>query len=97
MFDPTDAACANVPTEIFFYEGGNSASQQMAHQIAKSYCSDCPIAEPCLTWAVENKEEYGIWGGKTPNERRILRDRMRRGRNDKTMVIKLALQPKKKK
>jgi WhiB family redox-sensing transcriptional regulator len=96
MFDPRGAACADVPTEIFFYEG-SAEGHAIANKIAKSYCSDCPIAEACLTWAVQNKEEYGIWGGKTPTERRILRDRLRRGRNDKSMVIKLALQPKKKK
>jgi WhiB family redox-sensing transcriptional regulator len=95
MFDPRGAACADVPTEVFFYEG-NAAGNARATTIAKSICNKCPIAEACLTWAVHNKEEYGIWGGKTPNERRILRDRLRRGRNDKSLVIKLALQPKKK-
>lgn len=96
MFDPRNAACADVPTEVFFYEGG-APGHARASAIAKKICSGCPIAEPCLTWAVHNKEEYGIWGGKTPDERRILRDRIRRGRKDKSMVIKLALQPEEKK
>ena len=35
----------------------------------------CPLALACLTTALHNKEEYGIWGGATPNERKKLKTR----------------------
>lgn len=96
MFDTTNAACVGEPIDTFFHEG-NLVENNSLEKKAKSLCNSCPVVEQCLTYAVLNKEEFGIWGGKTPHERRILRDRMRRGRNDRSMVIKLALQPKKKK
>lgn len=41
--------------------------------IAKTKCGHCPIKGPCLIEALLDKEEFGIWGGKTPRERRRLR------------------------
>ena len=39
---------------------------------AKKVCSTCPISQLCLDWAVAN-EDYGVWGGTTPAERKKLR------------------------
>ena len=36
---------------------------------AKVLCSGCPFKDPCLTIARNNREEFGVWGGKTPQER----------------------------
>lgn len=36
---------------------------------AKAICARCPVIEPCLQWALENREE-GIWGGTSGRERR---------------------------
>lgn len=36
---------------------------------AKKMCRGCPVATECLLWALEHDEEYGIWGGSTPDER----------------------------
>lgn len=36
---------------------------------AKAICWSCPIRQECLTRAMERKEEYGIWGGLTAEER----------------------------
>jgi WhiB family redox-sensing transcriptional regulator len=91
MFDTTDAKCVGEPIDTFYELNRENEIR------AKTLCNSCPIVEQCLTWAVFHKEEYGIWGGKNPEELRILRDRVRRTSNNKTMVIKLALQPKKKK
>lgn len=43
---------------------------------AKALCSGCPVREKCLTWALENREPHGIWGGLTERERRQLLHRM---------------------
>lgn len=37
---------------------------------AKLICSSCPFKDPCLTIARNNREEFGVWGGKTPQERK---------------------------
>lgn len=38
--------------------------------IAKGICGDCPVKQECLDAAVIRDEQYGIWGGTTPSERR---------------------------
>lgn len=39
---------------------------------AKRLCGQCPVRHECLTWALDNDEEWGIWGGLDPRERRTL-------------------------
>jgi WhiB family redox-sensing transcriptional regulator len=40
---------------------------------AKRVCASCPVTVSCLAWALYAAEAAGIWGGTTPEERRILR------------------------
>ena len=35
-------------------------------------CTLCPSREPCLARALYLRDEHGIWGGKTPAQRRHL-------------------------
>src|SRR5690606_24420303 len=58
-----DALCAQVDPELFFPEKGASTTG------AKSVCAACPIAAECLAYALDNGEEYGVWGGKSARER----------------------------
>lgn len=37
---------------------------------AKEICLDCPVMVTCLEWAIDKREEYGIWGGMDAAERR---------------------------
>ena len=69
MFNTTKAACSKVSTELFFPTGTHIEG---AVKQAKKICSGCPIAVECLTWAIAN-EDFGIWGGTTPSERKELR------------------------
>lgn len=41
----------------------------------------CPLLEQCLEFAMNNNERFGIWGGKTPEERAALRKERRTCRN----------------
>ena len=40
--------------------------------IAKKFCSDCPVCERCLRWALDNEIPYGVWGGKSASNRKKL-------------------------
>ncbi|TWP34331.1 WhiB family transcriptional regulator [Leekyejoonella antrihumi] len=43
-----------------------------AQQTAKVICQRCPVVAECLADALDNKTEYGVWGGMTERERRAL-------------------------
>lgn len=45
---------------------------------AKKLCAVCPERVPCLEYAMEANEQYGIWGGTSPEMRRKLRTQQRR-------------------
>ena len=46
--------------------------KEAAEAEAKAICQTCPYVEPCLEAALDG-ETYGIWGGKSPAERREIR------------------------
>lgn len=37
---------------------------------AKAICQACPARKPCDQYATRNKEPEGVWGGRTPKDRR---------------------------
>lgn len=39
---------------------------------AVAFCQHCSVIQPCLQYAIENKIEYGVWGGKTAYARKNL-------------------------
>jgi WhiB family transcriptional regulator, redox-sensing transcriptional regulator len=62
--------CREVPPTVFFPSDG------VGVQAAQRICADCPVAEPCLEYALVNRIDHGIWGGRSERERRrILRRR----------------------
>jgi WhiB family redox-sensing transcriptional regulator len=62
-----NARCHEVDPEIFFPERGGSS------KAARSVCGQCKVREQCLEYALNNKEQFGIWGGTSERERRRLR------------------------
>jgi hypothetical protein len=36
---------------------------------AKDLCGDCQVRVECLTYAIEAKEKFGVWGGLTEQQR----------------------------
>jgi WhiB family transcriptional regulator, redox-sensing transcriptional regulator len=53
--------------ELFFPEGRSTAF--IEHRAAK-VCQRCPILPECRSWALSRHEEFGVWGGLTPRQRR---------------------------
>jgi len=61
------ALCAQTDPEAFFPEKGASSRQ------AKKVCMACPVRTECLEYALLNDERFGIWGGKSEQERRRIK------------------------
>jgi len=37
---------------------------------ALSLCNQCSVQQACLEYAIENNVEHGIYGGRTPEQRK---------------------------
>jgi WhiB family redox-sensing transcriptional regulator len=66
-----EAACRDCDPELFFPLG--TTGQAIADiEWAKSICAACPVQPQCLDFALKTRQEFGIWGGTTEDERRGL-------------------------
>lgn len=78
--DWTGANCIGRDPDGFFPERGTA---QITARDAKRVCNGelpgeavCPLREQCLEYALDSKERFGIWGGKSERERaRIAKER----------------------
>lgn len=61
------AACAETDPDAFFPMQGESA------RAAKRVCAGCEVRDECLQYAMAHHEPYGVWGGLSEWERRLLR------------------------
>jgi WhiB family redox-sensing transcriptional regulator len=59
------AACRASDPDTLFVQGA-------AQNRAKSICLGCPVRTECLADALDNRVEFGVWGGMTERERRAL-------------------------
>jgi WhiB family redox-sensing transcriptional regulator len=59
------AACRNLNPDELFVQGA-------AQNKAKARCMGCPVRAECLADALDNRVEFGVWGGMTERERRAL-------------------------
>lgn len=60
----------NIPLEVFYCD----EDYLTGIAYAKSICRNCPAIEECLEYAMSYPmEEYGVWGGLTPADRKKLR------------------------
>lgn len=58
------AKCRGLEDDLF----PEAAEQKRVRQI----CLGCPVRYECLAEALDNRIEWGVWGGKTERERRQL-------------------------
>jgi len=66
------ASCLEVTDEVNFFP---NREDFLGIAKAKTVCATCPVADECLSWAIESNQSEGIWGGHTPKERRTIRRR----------------------
>jgi WhiB family redox-sensing transcriptional regulator len=59
------AACRDATPDDLFVQGA-------AQNRVKGLCLGCPVRTECLADALDNRVEFGVWGGMTERERRAL-------------------------
>jgi WhiB family transcriptional regulator, redox-sensing transcriptional regulator len=59
------ARCRTIDADGLFVTG---ARQREARQ----FCRTCPVRTECLAHALDQRIEFGVWGGMTERERRAL-------------------------
>jgi WhiB family redox-sensing transcriptional regulator len=64
-----DAACRDADPELFFPDGDTRSARAQV-KTAKLICRRCPVSATCLSWALADGQQAGIWGGLTEDERR---------------------------
>ncbi len=62
---PSQAACRTGDPDALFVQGAEQ-------NVAKRICRGCPVRYECLADALDNRIEFGVWGGMTERERRAL-------------------------
>lgn len=63
-----DAVCGQTDPDAFFPESGANVRE------AKRLCNlVCEVREECLTWALDNDQRWGVWGGTSPQERKRMK------------------------
>ena len=61
----TRGACVTMDPDGFFVQGAEQ-------NLAKTTCVACPVKTECLADALDNRIDFGVWGGMTERERRRL-------------------------
>lgn len=69
-----NAACKKLGTNIFFADTEH-ASREVSNRVnaAKEVCSKCAVQVTCLSYALNQEIEFGIWGGFTGKERNAIK------------------------
>jgi WhiB family redox-sensing transcriptional regulator len=66
------AACLDADPELFFPEGTMGPAIEATTR-AKRICGACPVQAPCPDRALRHQADFGVWGGRTEDERRAFR------------------------
>jgi WhiB family redox-sensing transcriptional regulator len=59
-----EALCARSDPNLWFSPGA------IEHREAKRICNMCPVRAECLSYAMAEPIDHGVWGGMTERERR---------------------------
>ncbi|WP_376774075.1 WhiB family transcriptional regulator [Allostreptomyces psammosilenae] len=76
-----EAACRRDEAGLFFAPSKEPTAARLSREeSAKRVCGRCPVLLDCREHALSQPEPYGVWGGLTAAERRVLLSRRRRRR-----------------
>ena len=73
-----NSSCQEGP-ELFF-PIGNTGLAFLQIERAKVVCRRCEVLGTCLSWAMESRQDAGVWGGLSDDQRRALQRRKARVR-----------------
>jgi WhiB family redox-sensing transcriptional regulator len=62
------AACRHAATELFLPVSGLGPSLGQVTQ-AKAICAGCPVRCQFLAFALDTRNDHGVWGGMSEEER----------------------------
>ncbi|MGW6913783.1 WhiB family transcriptional regulator [Kitasatospora sp. NPDC054939] len=75
----TGAACRRDEVGLFFAPSKEPTAARLSREEqAKRVCARCPVLLECREHALAQPEPYGVWGGLTAAERRVVLARRRR-------------------
>ncbi|MFE9247938.1 WhiB family transcriptional regulator [Streptomyces sp. NPDC007088] len=75
----TEAVCRRDEAGLFFAPSKEPTAARLSREdAAKRVCAGCPVRVECREHALLQPEPYGVWGGLTAAERRVLLARRRR-------------------
>jgi WhiB family redox-sensing transcriptional regulator len=69
------APCAQTSPDLFYSDGKGGRDVSNVN-LARRVCAGCPYKAPCALWAIQNDEQFGIWGGLTPGQRAKVADEL---------------------
>lgn len=69
-------SCRQLDTGLFF-PIGQTGEAEVKIVRAKKVCVTCPVRQQCLEFAITTNQEYGVWGGHSEEERRVIRRQWR--------------------
>ena len=55
-------------------------------ELAKSFCTDCPVQAACLAGALDRREPWGVWGGEIFERGVVIARKRPRGRPRKEVA-----------
>jgi hypothetical protein len=73
----TRGVCRDEDPELFFPTGASGPAAVQIEE-AKAVCRRCPVMELCQDWALDTRQDSGIWGGLDEEERRRVHRRKTR-------------------
>ncbi|HEY1645300.1 MAG TPA: WhiB family transcriptional regulator [Candidatus Saccharimonadales bacterium] len=69
------AKCRGYDPDFFHPEEGGDVDGN------KKFCFGCPVIDECLEYALEHREQRGIWGGTSERQRRRIATQRRTQRD----------------
>jgi WhiB family redox-sensing transcriptional regulator len=73
-----DAICVGQHLEVFF----PTSLAEDRWDLAKEICKKCSVKPQCLKLVIdlpEDDDRWGVFGGLSPADRRVMRDKIKRG------------------
>ncbi len=87
----SEAVCRRDEAGLFFASSKEPTAARLSREeAAKRVCARCPVMVECREHALIQPEPYGVWGGLTAAERRVVLARRRRREAELQRAVRVA-------